>query len=146
MKKFVFCLGAFISFVLSSCGGSDGGFIGLEYLSTGITNTPSPIYTIQINPSSGNYSVNSPITFTVTITKNGSNFTFDNREVIISVFKEDSVGEIYTSFYGGAVHGTGGYTGQYYSDLTFSIKSGRGVFGITATYKGVSTTAKYNIN
>ena len=149
MKNFyLFCFGVFMCFILSSCDGSGGGVIGSTLLESGfggVSPSISPsVYTIQINPSSGTYSVGQPINFSITITKDGSNFDYNHNEVIISTFKDSTIGGF---MYGNMNINVGGsFIVRYIPNNNFTIKSGNGTFGFTATYKDISTRAEYTIN
>ena len=149
MKNFyLFCFGVFMCFILSSCDGSGGGVIGSTLLESGfggVSPSISPsVYTIQINPSSGTYSVGQPINFSITITKDGSNFSYDPSDVMLSIVKDRTIGVFR---YGNMDINVGGsFTVEYNPDSNFTIESGSGTFGFTATYKGVSTRAEYTIN
>lgn len=149
MKKFIYCCGIFMCFVFSSCGGSGGGAIGLVGIESGFGSISTSVYTIQITPSSGDYLVGTPINFSIVITKDGSIFEYDPEEVVISTFKDVDIGNIsYMSNVGGGTRLIGfgkEYSGRYDPDFYFRIESGSGTFGFTATYRGVSTKATYDI-
>ncbi len=141
MKKILILVGMFVlAFGLASCGGGGGGgnsntlMVRINFFAP----DPSQPTTVPVGQGAD---------FSVTVTQNGKDL--DSSDVNLSTFKDSSIGQIRIWNDGGTIDIKQDKINTKYGEVIgckIGAVSGSGKFGLTASYKGVTTSVTFKTN
>ncbi len=139
MKKILILVCMFVlSFGLMSCGGGGGGGNSVMLQINFFAPDPSQPTTVPVGQGA---------TFSVTVTENGKQV--DSSDVNLSTFKDSSIGLLRIWNDGGTIDIKDNKINTKYGeviDCQFGAVSGTGKFGLTASYKGITTKVTFSTN